>query len=283
MKPFFSPLVRERVNTLFSRRADIKMINQYIAYYCEEFEHFYNTSTDIKENKVPLHEVCYLVYVALEDVATIQSCTTLHQTHAAHILDSIGTKMAYYVDYTNLEHEKYIQIATHIVVHFLCIAYPEMHHGFVKLLSFLEDYNALPTTPSFSKKIIVPEQAFKTQLLGYINNAMDIYTRISTEIDRYIDEDFAVYQIKAAEKKTQKISWDTIIDAINSKTPNLDSLYFFLSSLANNHIKVPQTLAKINKELLDKINASRPEGVININVEGDNNGEINGIKQTYNK
>jgi hypothetical protein len=37
------------------------------------------------------------------------------------------------------------------------------------------------------------------------------------------------------------------------------------------------------RELLDKINASRPEGVININVEGDNNGEINGIKQTYNK
>ena len=283
MKPFFSPLVRERVNTLFSRRADIKMINQYIAYYCEEFEHFYNTSTDIKGNKVPLHEVCYLVYVALEDVATIQSCTILHQTHAAHILDSIGTKMARFVDYTNMEHEKYIQIATHIVVHFLCIAHPEMYLGFVKLLSFLEDYNALPTTPSFSKKVIVPEQAFKTQLLGYINNAMDIYTRISTEIDRYIDEDFAVYQIKAAEKKTQKISWDTIIDAINSKTPNLDSLYFFLSSLANNHIKVPQTLAKINKELLDKINASRPEGVININVEGDNNGEINGIKQTYNK
>ena len=108
---------------------------------------------------------------------------------------------------------------------------------------------------------------------------MDIYTRISTEIDRYIAEDFAVYQIKAAEKKTQKISWDTIIDAINSKTPNLDSLYFFLSSLANNHIKIPLTLAKINKELLDKINACRSEGIININVEGDNNGEINYVNR----
>lgn len=242
MKPFFSPLVREKVKSLAKDYPQYNELFSYINKCCLSIDNGTEAYVTQKE------EITYLVLSCLDDIAIIQSYTTPHRTHAAHLLKNImyrAWKKIADERESDAKDKYYSIIAFHISMTLIATVYPDMKAGLDEIRTLLINYK-LPT--------------FKITTKANLANLVEEYfnfvtlTGIASYVETYIIEENVIKEQEAQSKKINVVTWNAIID--NLKTVNsehLDAFHSFFSKLATKHIQDNEKLRKNLEKLSDEI------------------------------
>ena len=224
MKPFFSPLVREKVKSLAKDYPQFNELFSYINKCCLSIDNGTEAYVTQKE------EITYLVLSCLDDIAIIQSYTTPHRTHAAHLLKNIMYRAWKKIANERESDDKdkyYSIIAFHISMTLIATVYPDMKDGLSEIRTILINYK-LPTfkiTPKADLANLVKEYFNFVTLKG-----------IASDVETYIIEENVIQEQEAQSKKINVVTWDALLDSLQTvDKEHLDAFHSYFTRVATKY------------------------------------------------
>lgn len=248
MKPFFSPLVREKVKTLISSEFDL---HSDIKSYIEEYTHSYAEKNEVDIEQC-IEEIHYLVLSVLDEVAIIERYTAFNNSHVFRLYYSLVEKVKTLCGSKKAlkEYQEWITLTFQISLSLLDFKYDGIHFG----ESIATDLLNIDTNYFYfyfgeeKKKNLGKAIKFHLALESRHN------FHLSKQISDYIYEERIIKEQEAQSKKINVVTWNAIID--NLKTVNLehlDAFHSFFSKLATKYTQDDEKLRKNLEKLSDEV------------------------------
>lgn len=250
MKPFFSPLVKEKVRLYFVNNKELTPTRVYVEKYLSLLSKYQDIkATDCTE------EITYLLTSIMDEVVKIQQYTTLNRSHVLSMFYWIKNRMHEAIRYTREVQDDDEQ--------YLCIVFDMAGEAFAKLfpgVSFM-----VSGTVSFQNKmnIYYLYQNYKDRLCNELYELREVvdyllimhYELSDSEImTQFLAEEAIIKEQEAQKKENNVVSWEALMDNLQMvDKEHLDAFHSYFSKIATKYTqdneKLRSNLDKLTQQI----------------------------------
>jgi hypothetical protein len=240
MKPFFSPLVREKVKAYYDNNELTKLYT-----YVEKYLSLWSQENHIDATGC-VEEVTYLLTSVIDEVVTIQRYTTLNHSHILTLFYSLKQRMECAIYPSEREFvvtdEIMLILAFDIAECLLSVRFREFKCTYYNI-----DYVAKACAKYKVRRLFDIEFALNyhndliqsaLESIDFILQASSIFDEVSDsdEIARFILEEKLLKEQKSQSKKNNVVTWDALIDSLQTvDKEHLDAFHSYFTRVATKY------------------------------------------------
>ena len=240
MKPFFSPLVKEKVKAYYDNN-ELTPLHTYVEKYLSSWS---------QENHIDatgcVEEVTYLLASVIDEVVTIQRYTTLNHSHIYTLFYSLKERIEWSIFHSEREYvateEIMLILVFDIAECLLSVRFREMLCTYYKV-----DYVSKACYKHKVKRVFYTEYALEyhhdliqpaLESIDFILETSSIFDEVSDsdEIARFILEEELLKEHKAQSKKNNVVTWDALLDSLQTvDKEHLDAFHSYFTRVATKY------------------------------------------------
>ena len=240
MKPFFSPLVREKVKAYYDNN-ELTPLYTYVEKYLSLW-----SEDNLIDATGCVEEVTYLLASVIDEVVTIQRYTTLNHSHIYTLFYSLKERIEWSIFHSEREYvatdEIMLILVFDIAECLLSVRFREMLCTYYKV-----DYVSKACYKHKVKRVFYTEYALEyhhdliqpaLESIDFILETSSIFDEVSDsdEIARFILEEELLKEHKAQSKKNNVVTWDALLDSLQTvDKEHLDAFHSYFTRVATKY------------------------------------------------
>jgi hypothetical protein len=240
MKPFFSPLVREKVKAYYDNNELTPLYT-----YVEKYLSLWSQENHIDATGC-VEEVTYLLASVIDEVVTIQRYTTLNHSHIYTLLYSLKERIEWSIFHSERESvatdEIMLILVFDIAECLLSVLFREMLCTYYKV-----DYVSNACIKHEVRRLFFTEYAlnYHSDLIQPALESIDFILETSSMFDEVSDSDNIAQFIleeellkeqKSQSKKNNVVTWDALLDSLQTvDKEHLDAFHSYFTRVATKY------------------------------------------------